>query len=93
MLALYKNAKYILWKVIKNANRELQYKREAPFIHADARQWWQGLNTIMGYKLQSGAILGSNISLPGLNAFYLCFEAVFPTPLVLWQMSDLLSQE
>ncbi|XP_051888928.1 uncharacterized protein LOC127579910 [Pristis pectinata] len=57
---LHKKSRYDLWKAIRNAKRQYQFKIESQ----TSRQLWQGLNAVTGCKTKSGCIVNNSASLP-----------------------------
>jgi hypothetical protein len=72
----YKTSHYALRRTNKQAKRQYRTKIESYYTGSDARQMWQGLQTITYYKGKHSCELPSDVSLTDeLNAFYACFEA------------------
>lgn len=69
---LYKKVMYDYHNSIRDAKVEFKDKLQAQLIQADARQLWQGLNTIMGNMPKWGVIYGNDAAiLDEINAFYM----------------------
>jgi hypothetical protein len=72
----YKKSCYALRRTIKQAKRQHRTKTESSYSGFDARQVWQGLQTITDYKGKPSHELPSDTSLPDeLNDIYARFEA------------------
>ncbi|KAM9432956.1 uncharacterized protein ACWYII_016820 [Salvelinus alpinus] len=71
-----KKSCYALRRTIKQAKRQYRAKIESYYTGSDARQMWQGLQTITDYKGKHSHELPSDTSLPDeLIHFYARFEA------------------
>jgi hypothetical protein len=72
----YKKSRYALRWTIKQAKHQYRTKIELYYTGSDARQMWQGLQTITDLQRECSHKLPSDTSLPDeLNDFYACFEA------------------
>jgi hypothetical protein len=72
----YKKSHYALRRTIKQAKHQYRTKIKSNYTGSDARQMWQGLQTITDYKGKHSRELPSDTSLPDeLNNFYARFEA------------------
>ena len=75
-LEAYKKSRYAMRRSIKQAKRQYRAKIESYYTGSDARQMWQGLQTITDYKGKDSHKPPSDTSLPDeLNYFYARFEA------------------
>ena len=72
----YTKTRYALRRTIKQAKRQYRTKIESYYTGSDARQMWQGLQTIMDYKGKHSCKLPRDMCLPDeLNSFYARFKA------------------
>ena len=65
---------YSLHKAIKQAKRQYRDKVESQFNCSDARQMWQGLQTILDYKGKTSHIADTVLLPDKLNTFFARFE-------------------
>ena len=60
----YKKSRYALRQTIKQAKRQYRIKIESYYTGSDAHRMWQGLKTIVDYKVKPRRELPSDASLP-----------------------------
>ena len=74
--ATYEKSRYALRRTIKQAKRQYRTMIESYYTGFDARQMWQGLQTITDHKGKNSRELPSDTNLPDeLNHFYAHFGA------------------
>ena len=72
-MAEHKQCSYSLSNAIKQA-RQYRDKVESQFNGSDMRRMWQGLQTIMDYKVKTSHVADTNVLLPDKQNTFARFE-------------------